>query len=43
VFGSDRLEDEDRQEDFDLCLDLVLKIDSVDMLKFKHTHKFQYV
>ena len=31
-----------RQEDFGLfslvCLDLVLKVDSVDMLKFTHTH-----
>ena len=36
VFGSGRLEDEDRQEDFGFCLSCV-KIDSVDMLKITHT------
>ena len=39
VFGSGRLEDEDRQEDFSLFRSYV-KIDSVDMLKFTLTHKF---
>ena len=37
MFGSSRLEDEDRQEDFGLFRSCV-KIDSVDMLKFTHTH-----
>ena len=41
VFGLGRLEDEDRQEDFDLFRSCV-KIDSVDMLKFTHT-QVQYV
>ena len=36
VFGSDHLEDEDRQEDFGLFRSCV-KIDSIDMLKFTHT------
>ena len=44
VFGSDLLEDEDRQEDFGLlvCVRSCVKIDSVDMLNFTHT-KVQYV
>ena len=37
VLGSGRLEDEDRQEDFDLFRSCV-NIDSIDMLKFTHTH-----
>ena len=35
MFGSSRLEDEDRQKDLDLFKSCV-KIDSVDMLKFTH-------
>ena len=37
MFESDHLEDEDRQEDFGLFRSCV-KIDSIDMLKFTHTH-----
>ena len=41
MFGSGRLEDDDRQEDFDLFRSYV-KIDSIDMLKFTHTHTHKF-
>ena len=40
MLGLGRLEDEDRQEDFDLFRSYV-KVDSIDMLKFTYTHKFK--
>ena len=41
MFRSGRLEDEDRQEDFGLFISCI-KIDSIDMLKFTHTHTHKF-